>query len=191
MISPPPRKRGARPTMLLLMGVSGAGKTTTGIRLARALGWTFRDADDFHPPENIAKMRAGIPLNDQDRWPWLEAIGHWLDAQRLHGGKAIVTCSALRRIYRDKVLHGRPDVKLVFLKGSKALIADRLNRRTGHFMPPALLESQFSALEEPGRDERAIVVNIALPPSRVLAEILRYIVPATPLPAKRPSRPHR
>ena len=97
MISHPQPKRGSRPTMLLLMGVSGSGKTTTGQRLARKLGWTFRDADEFHPAANIAKMSAGIALTDADRWPWLEAIGHWLDAQRLHGGRAVVTCSADRK----------------------------------------------------------------------------------------------
>ena len=166
------------------MGVSGVGKTTIGKRLARALGWTFRDADEFHPAANIAKMSAGIPLTDEDRWPWLEAIGQWLDQRRKHGGKAVVTCSALRRIYRDKLLVGRPDVKLVYLKGSKALIADRLSRRSNHFMPPALLDSQFATLEEPTRDEHALVVSVALPPSRVVAEIVKYVVPPT-----HPSRP--
>lgn len=180
-----------RHTVLLLMGVSGAGKTTTGKRLASRLGWTFRDADEFHPPENIAKMSAGLPLTDADRWPWLDAIGHWIDAQRGHGGRAIVTCSALRRVYRDRLMHGRPEVKLVFLKGSKALIADRLSRRAGHFMPPALLQSQFDALEEPRRDERALVVDIALPPRIVIAKILHHVDPSQPRPIKRPERPHR
>ena len=177
MMVPIVRKIAVRPTMLVLMGVSGVGKTTIGKRLGRTLGWTFRDADEFHPADNIAKMSAGIPLTDNDRWPWLESIGHWLDLQRLHGGKAIVSCSALRRIYRDKLLHGRGDVKLVFLKGSKALIADRLQRRCDHFMPPALLDSQFKTLEEPTRDERAIVVNVSMPPNRVVADIVRYVAP--------------
>lgn len=180
-----------RPTMLVIMGVSGAGKTTIGKRLARALGWSFRDADEFHPAANIAKMSAGIPLTDEDRWPWLAAIGRWLDVQRQHGGKAIVTCSALKREYRERLLGGRPDVRLVFLKGSKRLIADRLNRRSGHFMPPGLLDSQFATLEEPSRDERAIVVNVALPPARVVAEVLRYVVPRQGLPARRPLAKHR
>lgn len=193
MSTPPPSppKRGVRPSMLVLMGVSGVGKTTTGKRLARALGWSFRDADEFHPAANVAKMSAGIPLTDEDRWPWLATIGHWLDVQRAHGGKAIVTCSALRRTYRDKLFDGRPDVRLVFLKGSKGLIADRLGRRSGHFMPPALLDSQFATLEEPTRDEHAIVVNVALPPSRVVAEIMRYVAPRQGLPSRRPVLKHR
>lgn len=177
--------------MLVLMGVSGVGKTTIGRRLARALGWSFRDADEFHPAENIAKMKAGVPLTDDDRWPWLEAIGHWLDTQRAHGGKAVVTCSALRHAYRAKLMHGRNDARLVYLKGSRALIADRLSRRTGHFMPPGLLDSQFRTLEEPTREERAIVVNVALPPNRIVAELTRFIVPAHSRPVKNVPRPHR
>ena len=190
MIVAPP-KRGVRPSVLLLMGVSGAGKTTTGKRVAKRLGWVFRDADEFHPPENIAKMAAGVPLTDDDRWPWLDAIGAWIDAQRPHGGKAVVTCSALRRVYRDRLCTGRPELKLVFLKGSKALIADRLSRRFGHFMPAALLESQFNTLEEPRRDERALVINVALPPSRVVANITRYVAPEQPRPVRREGKQHR
>jgi gluconokinase len=170
-------KRSARPTALVVMGVSGAGKTTTGQRLAKRLGWTFRDADEFHPPENIAKMSAGVALCDEDRLPWLDAIGHWIDQQRLHGTKVIVSCSALRKIYRDRLRTGRPDIKFVFLKASKALIADRISRRSGHFMPPALLDSQFAALEEPRREEHALVVDVALSPNRVVASILRYLEP--------------
>jgi gluconokinase len=200
MITPPP-KRGAKPTSLLLMGVSGVGKTTTGQRLAKTLGWTFRDADDFHPPANIEKMRSGQPLTDDDRWPWLDAIGAWLDATKARGEHTVVTCSALRRIYRERLLTGRTGVRLVFLKGSKALIADRLSRRTDHFMPPTLLESQFNTLEEPRRDERAIVVDVSMAPSRVVDAIVRYVEPQrrsqahqagqTPRPVKHPQRPHR
>jgi gluconokinase len=193
------RKRGQRPTLLVLMGVSGVGKTTTGQRLAKKLGWEFRDADEFHPAANIAKMQSGTPLDDTDRWPWLDAIGNWIDQRLAHGGRAIVTCSALKRIYRERLLRARPDVRLVYLKGSKALIADRLTRRSDHFMPQALLESQFAALEEPRRDERAIVVNVSQTPSQVVANIMRYVEPRSsttlpghaPRPVKREPRPHR
>jgi gluconokinase len=162
----------APPTILLLMGVAGSGKTTTGQRLARRLGWVFRDADSFHPPANIAKMSAGEALNDDDRWPWLDAIGAWMDDNRRTKTKSIVSCSALKRVYRQRLLHLRPDVQLVYLKGSKGVIADRMQRRRNHFMPPALLDSQFATLEEPRGAERPIVVNIAMPPNRVVERIL-------------------
>jgi gluconokinase len=161
-----------RPTILLLMGVASSGKTTTGQRLAKRLSWTFRDADSFHPEANIVKMSAGAPLTDDDRWPWLDAIGGWMDEQRKAKSRAVVTCSALKRVYRQRLLHMRPDVQLVYLKGSKELIAERMTRRRGHFMPTALLDSQFATLEEPRGDERPIVVNVAMPPNRVIERIL-------------------
>lgn len=162
----------APPSVLLLMGVSGCGKTTTAQRLARRLNWPFRDGDSFHPPANVAKMQAGMPLTDDDRWPWLDAIGAWIDQQRAMPGKAIVTCSALKRIYRQRLLFNRPDVQLIYLKGSQQMIGDRIARRRNHFMPPALLESQFATLEEPRGVERPIVINIAMPPNRVVERIL-------------------
>ena len=160
------------PSILLLMGVSGCGKTTTAQRLARRLGWIFRDGDTFHPSANVEKMAAGQPLTDDDRWPWLDAIALWIDEQRVGQAKAIVTCSALKRAYRQRLLHDRPDVQLVYLKGSKNLIAERIGRRRNHFMPPALLDSQFAALEEPLGQERPLVVNVAMPPNRVVERIL-------------------
>jgi gluconokinase len=160
------------PRILLLMGVSGAGKTTTAQRLARRLDWPFRDADSFHPPANIAKMRSGLPLTDVDRWPWLDAIAAYMDEQIAAGRSAIVTCSALKKAYRDRLLTGRRDARLVYLKGEKQLIASRLERRRNHFMPPGLLTSQFDTLEEPRASERAIVVNVAMPPKRVVDRIL-------------------
>jgi gluconokinase len=161
-----------RPRVLLLMGVSGCGKTTTGQRLAKRLNWTFRDGDSFHPDANVAKMSAGLPLTDEDRWPWLDAIGAWIDDAHLQDTPVIVTCSALKRVYRMRLLQNRPDMRLIYLKGSKSLIADRMSRRRNHFMPPTLLDSQFATLEEPRGAERAIVVNVAMPPNRVLERIL-------------------
>jgi gluconokinase len=160
------------PSVLLLMGVSGCGKTTTGQRLARRLGWTFRDADTFHPEANVAKMSSGLPLTDDDRWPWLDSIGAWIDVQRSTKTSVVVTCSALKRIYRLRLLHNRPEMQLIYLKGTQPLIADRMSRRRNHFMPTALLDSQFAALEEPRGAERPLVINIAMSPPRVVERIL-------------------
>lgn len=154
------------------MGVSGSGKSTTGESLAAELGWPFRDADSFHPAANIVKMSREIPLTDEDRWPWLDAIAAWIDEARRSRRPGIVSCSALKRKYRRVLLDGRPDVRLVYLKGEQALIAGRMSRRTGHFMPPALLDSQFEALEEPGPDEWPIIVPVDTSPRRVVEHIL-------------------
>ena len=162
-----------RPPILLLMGVSGCGKTTAGQRLSRVLAWPFRDADGFHPPANVEKMRRGTPLTDEDRWPWLAAIGGFIDEQRRSGVPAIVSCSALKRSYRDRLRAGRPEVRLVYLRGAKPLIAARMQRRRDHFMPPALLDSQFATLEEPQGDEQALVVDTGLAPRHVVAAIIR------------------
>ena len=160
------------PSVILVMGVSGSGKSTTGESLAAELGWPFRDADSFHPPENVAKMSAGVPLTDEDRWPWLAAIAAWIDERRTKNEHGIVSCSALKRKYRKVLLDGRPDVRLVYLKGEMPLIANRMARRTDHFMPPSLLKSQFETLEEPGTDEWPIVAPIDLSPRRVVEYIL-------------------
>lgn len=160
------------PSVLLVMGVSGAGKSTAGERLAAELGWPFRDADSFHPQSNIDKMSRGIPLTDDDRWPWLGAIAAWIDDHRSARTHGIVSCSALRRRYRDLLLGGRKDVRLVYLKGDYDLIAGRMGRRAGHFMPPALLRSQFDALEEPGADEHPLIAPIEPTPRRILEQIL-------------------
>lgn len=163
------------PVVLVIMGVSGAGKSTAGENLAAEFGWPFRDADSFHPPENVRKMSAGIPLDDDDRWPWLAAIAAWIDERRANGQHGIVTCSALKRRYRDRLLAGRDDVRLVYLSGDIELIADRMGRRKNHFMPPALLESQFAALEEPAEDENPLIVSIHTTPRRVAEQILAQL----------------
>lgn len=163
---------GALPSVLLIMGVAGAGKSTYGESLAAEFGWPFRDADSFHPAANIAKMKSGTPLTDDDRWPWLDAIAQWIDAHRAAGTHAIVSCSALKRVYRARLMASRSDVRLVYLKGDKALIARRMAARTDHFMPTALLDSQFAALEEPGGEEWPVIVEIDASPRRVKERIL-------------------
>lgn len=162
----------ARAQVLVLMGVSGCGKTTVGALLAGRLGWSSAEADDFHPLANITKMRSGLPLDDGDRLPWLEAIAAQIDRWRAAGEPGVVTCSALKRRYRDIIVGDRPEVRLVFLKGERDLIADRLAARLGHFMPPSLLESQFAALEEPTAEERPVVVSIHEPPHKLAERII-------------------
>ncbi|WP_049824669.1 gluconokinase [Rhodopseudomonas palustris] len=142
------------------MGVSGSGKSTIGERLAERLGWAYQDGDDFHPPGNVAKMSAGQPLTDDDRWPWLRAIAADIDRIADSGDHAVFGCSALKRAYRDILVHGRNDVRIVYLDGSRELIAQRMAARKDHFMPAGLLDSQFATLEKPTPDERAITVTI-------------------------------
>lgn len=152
---------GSRPfCALILMGVSGSGKSTIGEALARRLGWTVEDGDSFHPPSNVAKMSQGIPLTDEDRWPWLRAIAAEIGRKRTLGENVIIACSALKRAYRDILVQGHRDTRIVYLRGAKDLIAGRLSARKNHFMPPGLLDSQFATLEEPGADEHAIIVDI-------------------------------
>jgi carbohydrate kinase (thermoresistant glucokinase family) len=160
------------PRVIMLMGVSGCGKSTTGAALSRTLGWPFRDADSFHPPANVAKMSRGVPLTDEDRWPWLAAIAQWIDARCEAGERGIVTCSALKRAYRDRIVGTRSDVRLVYLKGDMHVIGQRLQGRKHHFMPASLLESQFATLQEPDADEGALIVSIAMPPRRVVGTII-------------------
>ncbi|MGC8476116.1 MAG: gluconokinase [Acetobacteraceae bacterium] len=155
---------------IVVMGVSGCGKTTLAAGLAAALGWTLLEGDSFHPPANIAKMRAAIPLDDADRAPWLAAIAAAMDARL--GAGAVVACSALKRAYRAVLIGSRPGVALIFLKGSRATIAARLAARRGHYMPPALLDSQLAALEEPGADEHPITLAVDPAPAAILAAAL-------------------
>ena len=162
-------------TILVVMGVSGSGKTTVAVMLAGALGVEFREGDDFHPRANVEKMKGGTPLTDQDRWPWLEAIARQIDAWRAEGKAGVVTCSALKRAYRDVLIGERREVRLVYLRGSHALIHARMAARHEHFMPLGLLDSQFSTLEEPGPDERPIVVDVGGTPAEIVAEIIRQL----------------
>jgi gluconokinase len=160
------------PAVIVVMGVASSGKTSLGERLAERLGWPFRDADSFHPPANVAKMSGGIPLTDEDRKPWLAAIAAWIDELRATGGNGIVTCSALKRAYRDVIVGGRPDVALVYLKGSRELIGQRMAARQHHFMPPALLDSQFATLEEPGADENPLVVQVEASKDAIVEQVV-------------------
>jgi gluconokinase len=142
------------------MGVSGSGKSTIAGKLAERLGWRCEDGDRFHPPSNVEKMRAGHPLTDQDRAPWLKAIADEIDRVCRDAEHAVIACSALKRAYRDILVHGRNDVPIIYLKGNRDLIAERLRLRKGHFMPPALLESQFATLEPPSESEHPVVADI-------------------------------
>jgi gluconokinase len=151
---------GKMPCALVVMGVSGSGKSTIADKLAERLGWTFEDGDRFHPPSNVAKMSAGHPLTDEDRWPWLQAIADEIDRVCKTGERAVIACSALKRAYRDILVHGRSDVRIIYLNGTQELIASRLAMRKGHFMPPGLLASQFKTLEPPGTDEHPVTVSI-------------------------------
>jgi carbohydrate kinase (thermoresistant glucokinase family) len=161
----------------LVMGVSGSGKSTIGAALARRLGWDFRDADSFHPPENVAKMASGRPLDDADRAPWLAAIAAHLDRALADERPCVVTCSALKRAYREVLIGGRPAVALVELSGDHELVASRMAARAGHFMPPALLASQFAALERPGADEHPIVVDIRRAPEAIVEALAAALAP--------------
>jgi gluconokinase len=160
------------PTVMIVMGVSGSGKSTIGAILARRLHWEFEDADWLHPASNVDKMHKGIPLTDEDRRPWLDAVAAWIDNTRRSDEHAVVACSALKRRYRNILIGDRTDVRLVYLKGDEALIERRIATRHEHFMPQSLLHSQFEALEEPGSDEAPITVSIEPPPREVVAQIL-------------------
>ena len=157
--------------VLVVMGVSGSGKTTIAALLAGRLGWEFEDGDDFHPPANVAKMHGGTPLTDEDRWPWLHGIAAWVDATRAAGRHGIMVCSALKRAYRGIVVGDRPDVRLVYLQGSRELIGRRQAARQAHFMPHGLLDSQFATLEEPGPDENPIVASVEPRPQEVVRDL--------------------
>lgn len=161
--------------IVLIMGVAGSGKTTIARALAERLGWRYQEGDALHPQANVARMSAGTPLTDADRWPWLHAIAAVIDTWRAEGQNGIVTCSALKRAYRDILIGPRADVRLVFLAGDKPLIAARMAARTGHFMPPALLDSQLATLEPPGPDENPIVADISLGPDAIVSTLVAQI----------------
>jgi gluconokinase len=159
--------------IVVLMGVSGSGKTTVGDLLARQLGWRYLDADDHHPPENVEKMRAGTALTDTDRWPWLDRLNHLLREHQAAGEHVVLACSALRQVYRERLAQGLDDVRWVHLAGPFDLIASRLQARKHRYMPATLLRSQFDTLEPP---TDALVVDIAEPPEALAARIAQALV---------------
>jgi gluconokinase len=168
---------GIMPCALVVMGVSGSGKSTIADKLAERLGWRYEDGDKFHPASNVAKMSAGHPLTDEDRWPWLQAIADEIDRLCKAGERAVIACSALKRTYRDVLVHGRNDVRMVYLDGGKELIAERLARRKHHFMPPGLLDSQFETLQPPGADENPLTVSIDASVDEIVDAIVHQLKP--------------
>jgi gluconokinase len=155
-------------TIIIVMGVASSGKTTVAEGLSKKLNWPFRDADSFHPPANIAKMSAGKPLEDADRWPWLDAIVDWMDARAAAGENGVATCSALKRAYRDRLRQTKADVRFVHLAGSREVLAARIAARQHHFMPSSLLDSQLATLQVPDADENVLTVSVDQPPEVIV-----------------------
>lgn len=160
---------------IVVMGVSGSGKSTTGGALAARLGWPFIEGDGFHPEANVAKMRAGVPLDDDDRAPWLQALAQAFARNQAAGQGSVMGCSALKRAYRDILRGGAPRVRFLHVHGSRALLEERLQSREGHFFPAKLLDSQLATLEMLGPDEDGVVVDMALPVADQVAQALRLL----------------
>jgi gluconokinase len=166
-----------RPAAIIVMGVSGSGKSTIGALLAERLGWPFADADGFHPAENVAKMAAGTPLTDADRWPWLDAIATHIGASRTAEQPVVVACSALRRAYRDRLRAGHGDLIFLHLAGAPEVIAARQAARQGHFMPPSLMASQFATLEDTRDEPDALSVSVTAAPQAVVDAAMAVLCP--------------
>jgi gluconokinase len=155
------------------MGVSGSGKTTAAKLLARRLAWPYAEGDDFHPEANVQKMAAGTPLEDEDRWPWLRAVADWMSAQAADGRSSVVTCSALRRVYRDVLREAEGTVRFAHLVGDRELVGERVGFRRGHFMPTSLLDSQYQTLEDLEEDEDGLAVDVSAEPEDVAERIIQ------------------
>ena len=166
-----------RPAAIIIMGVSGSGKSTIGALLAERLGWPFADADGFHPPANVAKMASGQPLTDADRWPWLDAIAAHIGAARETGRPVVVACSALRRAYRERLRAGHGDLIFLHLAGAPEVIAERQAARQGHFMPPSLMASQFATLEDTRNEPDALSVSVTAAPQSVVDAAMAALGP--------------
>jgi carbohydrate kinase (thermoresistant glucokinase family) len=168
--------------VVVLAGVSGSGKTTIGVQLATRLGCVFEDGDALHPAANIAKMHAGVPLTDEDRWPWLQRVGSWIDRQAAAGASGVIACSALKRSYRDFLRQGRPEVRVVLLNVDRNDLATRLSGRHDHFFPATLLSSQLSELELPAPGEQCLMVPATESPAEVADDIIRHLDLSAPPP---------
>ncbi|MGH3725233.1 MAG: gluconokinase [Mycobacterium sp.] len=164
------------PPVVVVMGVAGVGKTTVARLVAQRLGVPYAEADDFHPEANIAKMSAGVPLDDADRWPWLQQIAEWMSDRVRERTGGVVTCSALKRAYRDALRVGDTDAFFLHLSGNRGLIGDRLSHRAGHFMPTSLLDSQFEILEPLQSDEQGAVLNVGQSPDQLADEAVRLLI---------------
>ena len=163
---------------VIVMGVSGCGKSTVGALLGERLGVPFFDGDDFHPPENVAAMRSGRPLTDDDRWPWLAELASWLADREAEGRSSVMSCSALRRAHRDVLRTGAPEVLFVHLDGPAEVIAGRVAARTGHFMPPSLLDSQVATLEPLAADEEGVVLDLRAEPGELAQQAVAWLLRA-------------
>jgi carbohydrate kinase (thermoresistant glucokinase family) len=161
--------------MIVVMGVAGCGKSSVGQALAARLGWPMLEGDAFHPQVNKDKMASGTPLSDEDRWPWLDEIAAEMRRRENAGEDAVVACSALKRVYRDRLRRGVADVRFVHLTGSRSVHEDRIRSRTGHFMPATMLESQLATLEPPGADEAALAVDIDQPLAAIVDSVTAWL----------------
>jgi gluconokinase len=168
-------RTGQDPDIVVVMGVAGSGKTTVAKGIAVSMHWTFAEGDAFHPEANVAKMHSGVPLTDEDRWPWLRLIGDWMNGQVEEGISSVVTCSALRRVYRDLLRENRPNVRFCHITAPEAAIADRLDHRAGHYMPPSLLPSQLATLEPLQPDEPGVTVSGEGTETEVLDRVLHAL----------------
>ena len=166
--------------IVVIMGVSGCGKSSVGQAIADQTGWTFIEGDDLHPAANRAKMASSTPLDDTDRWPWLDIIADAARTVEAKGGSAIVACSALKRIYRERLAQAGESVKFIHLDGDRTTILERMQARADHFMPPALLDSQLATLEPPGDDEPAVRIEITLPVDEIAQQAMRMLATTDP-----------
>lgn len=168
-----PLDAGIRPCVLICMGVSGSGKTTMAKLVDDLLGWPFQEGDELHPQANIDKMSSNVPLTDEDRWPWLARCRAWIDSRVAADGRGLITCSALKRSYRDYLIDGRTEaVRILYLRASRDVLLERTQHRTHHFMPASLLDSQLATLQEPGADEDPIVIDVEQDSGAVTRQVL-------------------